>query len=249
MQQARSFIHTPSIKSTTIYSRAVSSAGTATATITPFRTASISSRHNNVAKIWNSRKTDLTVRHTSAGFVQQHLRNITMASATSVYEFEPLNSAFSSVLPPSTSLLHPPPSSSPSLSLSLSKPQANPLPHSRKGRTSPPIRLPRQSHPHRQHSLQMRFHTTIRRPRKTLQISQGEARGWFCDLGVPLQSVRWAGTWVWWGYSAVLSVELWGFVSDCMLFSLLLSLELLFILMEQEFKLSVFSPLTFLSLY
>ncbi|PQE05295.1 glutathione peroxidase protein [Rutstroemia sp. NJR-2017a BVV2] len=70
---------------TTIYSRAVSGV-----TITPFRTASTSS-HYNVAKIWNSRKTDLTVRHSSAGFVQQHLRNITMASATSVYEFEPLN--------------------------------------------------------------------------------------------------------------------------------------------------------------
>ncbi|KAM3067311.1 Glutathione peroxidase 2 [Clarireedia jacksonii] len=91
MLQVRTFLHTPSIRATT-YSRAFSGV-----TVTPFRTASTSYQYqNHIAKIWNSRNTDLTVRYSSARFVQQHIRNIAMASATSIYEFEPLNSAFSS---------------------------------------------------------------------------------------------------------------------------------------------------------
>jgi hypothetical protein len=169
MLQVRSFIHTPRIKPT-IYSQVSS------VTLAPFRTASTSSQYH-VAKIWNSRNTDLTVRHSSAGFVQQHLRNITMASATSVYEFEPLNSEFpSSLLPLHHTLpshLHPAahslPCSKPHLILTTS-------PISRKGRTSAHVRLPRQSHPHRQHGLEMRFHAAIRRAGETLQTSQREAR-------------------------------------------------------------------------
>ncbi|KAJ8068715.1 hypothetical protein OCU04_002414 [Sclerotinia nivalis] len=43
------------------------------------------------ANIWSSQKTHLTVRKHSPNSVQRHIRNLTMASATSIYEFEPLN--------------------------------------------------------------------------------------------------------------------------------------------------------------
>ncbi|KAB8300415.1 hypothetical protein EYC80_000590 [Monilinia laxa] len=57
---------------------------------------SFTSLNNNsysfpVVKIWRSRKTDLTVRQHSQTYVQQHIKNITMSSAASIYEFEPLN--------------------------------------------------------------------------------------------------------------------------------------------------------------
>lgn len=73
---------------------------------------SITSYYPSIANIGISKKTDLTVRNHSTTYVQQHMRNITMASATSIYEFEPLNSMFLSIpcytfLYPSSSLFHP----------------------------------------------------------------------------------------------------------------------------------------------
>ncbi|CAD6440102.1 a3c43204-3b5d-4363-9ebe-e9592d478cd0 [Sclerotinia trifoliorum] len=41
--------------------------------------------------IGSSPKTNLTITKHSPNSVQQHIRNLTMASATSIYEFEPLN--------------------------------------------------------------------------------------------------------------------------------------------------------------
>ncbi|KAF7927675.1 uncharacterized protein EAE98_006057 [Botrytis deweyae] len=50
-----------------------------------------SRRSTSSSNIWTSRKTDLTFKKHSQNYVQQHIRNITMSSAATIYEFEPLN--------------------------------------------------------------------------------------------------------------------------------------------------------------
>lgn len=82
-----------------------------------------------------------------------------MASATSFYDFKPLDSTFN----------HPPP-----VLLSFSPITNSPQ---RKRPTLPPHHPQRQSRPRRQHSLQMRLHPTIHRARIPLQIRHRRPAG------------------------------------------------------------------------
>lgn len=78
----------------------------------------------------------------------------TMASATSFYDFKPLDS-LSLFLPPLA-------------------PQRNVLTPRRTRPGGPPRRLQRQSRPRCQHGLQVRLHTAVRGPREDLQVHQGQ---------------------------------------------------------------------------
>lgn len=91
-----------------------------------------------------------------------------MASATTFYDFKPLDSVYSpQTIPP----LHP-------------------LTHLlRKGRRGPPRRLQGQGRPRRQHGLQVRLHSAVRRTRDPLQERPREARRRLCHPRLPLQPV------------------------------------------------------------
>lgn len=60
----------------------------------------------------------------------------------------------------------------------------------RKRQPRPAFHLRQQSRPNRQHCLQMRLHTTIRRSRKNLQIHQRHSPGPICHPRLPLQPIR-----------------------------------------------------------
>merc|ERR1711939_245815 len=80
-----------------------------------------------------------------------HTQTRNMASATSFYDFKPLD---------------------------------------KKRQPRPAFHLRQQSRPNRQHCLQMRLHTTIRRSRKNLQIHQRHAPGPIHHPRLPLQPIR-----------------------------------------------------------
>ena len=158
----------------------------------PSSSSSSSPSHNFVAfsrrssppsNIWTSRKTDLTFKKHSQNYVQQHIRNITMSSAATIYEFEPLNSKlfFCIISHRITShhitshrttfhSSHSSHSSHPILAYNrplmfahaqLQNHHTNhPFSH-RKRRTNTPLRIQRQSPLNRQHRFQMRFHASI----------------------------------------------------------------------------------------
>lgn len=109
-----------------------------------------------------------------------------MASATSFYDFKPLDSKcpiFRRIAP----LLR-------SFSTGTDRQVANRHPPHRARTRSPPERLQGQSRPHRQHSLQVRFYPAVRRPRDLVQVRQGQVPGGFRHFGLPLQPVRLART-------------------------------------------------------
>lgn len=98
----------------------------------------------------------------------QPLSTRTMSSATTFYDFEPVDS---------TSPLYP----STKTKLTLKN---------RNRQTLPPLQPKRQSNPRRQHGLQMRLHPAIRLPRNPLQIPDREVPRHIHNPRLSLQPIR-----------------------------------------------------------
>jgi hypothetical protein len=105
---------------------------------------------------------------------------VTMSSASTIYDFKPLDSTCALV--PRLSHLHP----------GLFAHRANQfcLTTNRARQPRPPLGLQGQGRPDRQHRLQVRLHPAVRRPREAVQVAQGEARRRLCHPRLPLQPVR-----------------------------------------------------------
>ena len=139
-------------------------------------------------------------------YFQSHIRspkrNISnMASATSVFDFKPLNSRShpSHVLFAPATIPIPLPYRDDNISLSFLcytlplPPRVLMLTPHREGRARTPLRLRRESPPHRQHRLQVRLHPPIRRPRGALQEDRSLPSRPVCCPRLPLQPIRWSG--------------------------------------------------------
>ena len=104
--------------------------------------------------------------------VQQHqaaqAQKRNMASATSFYDFKPLDSKLRSICS----------ARRPQLMFTSTPPKYSQLitPPCRERPSRPSHRLQRQGSPHRQYRLKMRLHTPIRRPGKAVQENQGRPR-------------------------------------------------------------------------
>lgn len=112
-----------------------------------------------------------------------------MASATSIYDFKPLDSKFTPSHQELTSL-----SLIPSQQLRPIPPHlkqtANPSSHHRKRPSRPLLPIPRKSPPNSKHRLKMRFHPTIRLPRNPLQINLPHPPRSIPNPRLPLQPIR-----------------------------------------------------------
>lgn len=107
---------------------------------------------------------------TTRAFSSSPLRSNTntMTSATTFYNFEPIDSAYLPSHPGN---------------------YKNMLTKNRNGQTLPPHQPQRQGHSGREHRLQMRLHPPIPRPRDALQIRQRQAPGGLHHSGLPLQPI------------------------------------------------------------
>ena len=106
--------------------------------------------------------------------------SLIMASATSIYDFKPLDSKQFFPLQGQESR------ETENINMNL---------NSRARPTSSHVQLQRKGSPHRQHSLQMRLHSAVCGSRIPLQEAQGKVSRRFCHTGLPLQSVRSPRTW------------------------------------------------------
>lgn len=162
-----------------------------------FRTVYLSSSYKSARGVRTSNPL-LYKTSSSIHLPQAQVRTYTMASATSFYDFKPLDSKSSLSRARARSCISADCSQCRKLQETIIKSSIYPsiaqelttYPHRRKRPTRPPRRLQEQSNPHCQHRLQMRFHTSIRRSRSALQKGQSHPPRRLHHSRLPLQPIR-----------------------------------------------------------